>query len=186
MLCLVLVGAGLLQGAIEEVLTLSAVGVYVVYSAVLLLPGDKLRDCLGNAIRAQAAAEGKYRELVGKSQALPCSGALLDLDVGAQRISRDHAVLGTLEVFLSVCGGEQDLVRLLRQHSGRHSRVGVALVCNGLYSHRRRLTKNCSGDVAAGADNDIRLEFPEYFAYCMLCRKQVQIRSLCVPADILY
>ena len=57
---------------------------------------------------------------------------------------------------------------------------------DGLYPESRRLTKDCSGDVPAGADNDIRLEFLEYLPDGALCREEVQIRRLRVAPDVLY
>ena len=183
---LVLVCAALLQRAVEKLPALSAVGMYVVYAAGLFLPGDKLRDRLGNAVCPQASAERKHSELIRQPQPFSRGGALLDLDIGAQRISGNDAALGALEVFLSVGSGEQYLIRFLRQHSGRHSGVGIALVGDGFYAHSRRLTQHRSRDIAAGADDDIRLEFFQYLTHSSLCGEKVEIRSLCVPAYVLH
>ena len=186
MLRLVLVCSALLQRGVEQLLSLAAVGMYVIYAAGLFLPGDELRDRLGYAVSSEASAKRKYRELIRQTQPLPSGGALLYLDVGAQRVSCDYTVFRAAEVLLGVGSCQQHLVGLLREHFRRHARVGVALVGDGLYPESRRLTKDCSGDVSAGADNDIRLEFLEYLPDGVLCREEVQIRRLRVAPDVLY
>ena len=142
----------------REPVAVFTVGVDVLISAVFAASRDQIGDRAVDLIRAETAAEGQHDRALVKPERLARFRLVCRQDLSADRVAGDDDVCFR-KIGLCRFDREHDLVDAAAEQLVGHAGIGVLLVNDAGNAETRRCAYHRSGDVAAGADADIGLEF---------------------------